>query len=319
MEAKIRIAILDDYQDIARSIVDWSPLNDIAEITAYHDHMASESEIITSLLPYQIISVMRERMPLNGRVLEQLPNLKLVVSTGPANHSIDIKKAEQLGIAVRNTGYIPNGAPEMTWGLLLSAARNIPQESANVKSGKWQQTVGKDLAGQTIGIIGLGNIGMKVASYAKAFDMKILAWSEHLTDEAAAGAGAQKVSKEELFYQSDFITIHLPLSDRSRGIITARDIASMKPTSILINTSRGPLVNEDALIAALVNKQIAGAAIDVFDVEPLNLDHPFRSLENVIATPHLGFVTENTYRGFYQDTVEAITEWFNENNHSTKI
>jgi phosphoglycerate dehydrogenase-like enzyme len=313
MKNKINIAILDDYQNAAMSVADWSPLLELAEITAYHDHQTLENEIVARLLPYEVISVMRERTPFTGDLLRQLPNLKLIVSTAPANHSIDTDTAEQLGILVKNTGYVPNGAPELTWALLLAAARSIPQEVIGVRAGKWQSTLGKDLAGQTIGIVGLGNIGRKVAAYAKAFDMNILAWSENLTELAAAESGARKVSKAELFRESDFITLHLPLSDRSRGIVGSQDIQSMKSTAILVNTSRGPLADEAALIAALQTNAIAGAALDVFDTEPLMADHPFRSLPNVIATPHLGFVTENTYRLFYAETVKTIAEWLSAN------
>ena len=314
MYGKFKVAILDDYQNVALSMVDWSSLTELTEITSYDDHQVDESEIVTRLMPYEIISVMRERTPLYGSLLKQLPNLRLIVSTGPGNASIDTITANELGIIVKNTGHVFSGAPELTWSLLLAMARSIPQESGRVKSGGWQMSIGKDLAGQTIGILGLGNIGKTVSGYAKAFGMKVLAWSEHLTEELAEASGAVKVSKEELFRQSDFITIHLPLSERSRGLVKADDIQLMKSSAILINTSRGPIVDENALITALKDSAIAGAALDVFDTEPLRPDHPFRLLNNVIATPHIGYVTENTYRLYYGDTVKAITEWILQHN-----
>jgi len=312
MRKDIKIAILDDYQNAALTFADWSSIAKTAEITVFEDHQTDENEIRNRLLPYQVISVMRERTPLSGQLLKQLPNLKLIVSTGPANNSIDMKVAADLGIMVQHTGYVNSGAPELTWGLLLAAARNIPEETTNIRQGKWQTTIGKDLSGKTIGIIGLGRIGGKVASYAKAFDMKVIAWSQNLTTQKAAEAGAAKVSKEELFTDSDFITIHVPLSEGSRGLVSGEYLNLMKPTAILINTSRGPIVNEKALIDALAEKRIAGAVLDVYDIEPMAADHPFRQLTNVTVTPHIGYVTENTYKVFYGDTVKLITEWISQ-------
>lgn len=313
MKNNIQIAILDDYQNAALTCADWSVLSEMAGITVYNDHQDQESAIVARLLPFQVICVMRERTPLSGSMLRQLPNLKLLVSTGPRNHSIDHETAAELGIIIKNTGYVSNGAPELTWALLLAAARHIPQETHNLRSGKWQSTIGKDLSSRTIGIIGLGNIGAKIAVYAKAFDMKVLAWSPNLTEDTAQAAGALKVTKEQLFSESDFITIHVPLNASSRGLVSVTELNLMKPAAILINTSRGPIVNEAALINALTNNQIAGAVLDVFDVEPLDAGHPYTHLPNVIATPHIGYVTEDTYQVFYGDTVKAITEWISEN------
>jgi phosphoglycerate dehydrogenase-like enzyme len=312
MSQKIKVAVLDDYQNVAFAMADWSALKSEVEITVFNNHLADDAAVIERLLPYQVICAMRERTPLNRQRLEKLTNLKLIVSTGKRNASIDMKAAEELGIEIKPTGYIGTGAPEMTWALLMAIARNIPLENNNLTSGKWQTTIGTDLIGKTIGIIGLGNIGSKIASYAKAFDMNVVAWSQNLTEEKAAEAGAKLVSKETLLKEADFVTIHLVLSDRSRGILQKEDLELMKPTAYFINTSRGPLVDEKALIQVLREKKIAGAALDVFDTEPLPADHIFRKLKNVLATPHIGYVTENTYRLFYEDTVKAIEEWLNQ-------
>ena len=308
MKDSIQIALLDDYQNAALSFADWNPVTELASVSVYNDHQTLESDIAARLRPFHVLCVMRERTPLPESLLAQLPNLRLIVSTGPANSSIDTAAAQKLGITVRHTGYVASGAPELTWALLLAAARRIPQEYEKVRTGGWQSTIGKDLSGQTLGIIGLGNIGQKVAAYAKAFDMNVIAWSENLTDEKAGAAGALKVSRSELFERSDFITIHLPLSERSRNLIGRNELESMKSSAILVNTSRGPIVNEQALITALETRLIAGAALDVFDREPLDSWHPFRNMDNVIASPHIGYVTENTYRVFYGDTVKIILE-----------
>jgi len=305
----LQIAVLDDYQQVASRFADWSGIKKQAEITVFSDHLSDEASLIERLRPFAIVCIMRERTPLNRTILSQLPNLKLIVSSGMRNASLDTKACEELGIEVATTGYLGSGAPELTWALLQAITRNIPTESANVRSGSWQTTIGSDLKGKTIGIVGLGRIGSKIAAYAKAFDMKIIAWSENLTEEKASEAGAVLVSKESLFRWSDFVTVHLVLSDRSLGIIGAKELEVMKPTAYLINTSRGPLIDEAALIDTLVNKRIAGAALDVYDTEPLPAGHPFRQLDNVLATPHIGYVTEETYKVFYGDTVKAIEKW----------
>jgi len=312
MGEKIKIAVLDDYQNVALSMADWSGLSDKAEITVFNDHLANEPEIIERLFPYEIVCVMRERTPMTKGILSKLPNLKLIVSTGLRNASIDIPAAEELGVKIAHTGYVTSGAPEMTWALLMAIARHIPQENVNFRSGNWQTTIGTDLTGKTIGIIGLGRIGQKMAVYAKAFDMQVVAWSQNLTEEKAQAAGAKLVTKEELFRVSDFVTIHLVLSERSKGIVKEAELALMKPTAYLINTSRGPLIDEEDLIDVLKNRKIAGAALDVFDSEPLSEDHALRKLDNVLATPHIGYVTEHTYKVFYDDTVKAIHNWIDE-------
>jgi phosphoglycerate dehydrogenase-like enzyme len=308
MIQKIKIAVLDDYQHVALTMADWSLL-DRTEITVFHDHQTDQQAILERLLPFNVICVMRERTPLNKELLSKLPNLKLIVSTGRRNASIDTHAAEALGIEIKNTGYLMSGAPELTWALIMATARHITREYANFSTGHWQTTIGTDLRGKTIGIVGLGNIGQKIAGYAKAFDMHVIAWSQNLTAEKAHGAGALLVSKETLFRESDFVTVHLVLSHRTRGIIRDSDLKLMKPTAYLINTSRGPLIDEPALIDILQQRKIAGAALDVFDTEPLPADHPFRRMDNLLATPHIGYVTEETFRLFYRDTVNIIVDW----------
>jgi len=267
METKIKIAVLDDYQDIAMKIADWTTITNRAEVIVYHDHISEPGPLIKRLQPFDVVCVMRERTPLNGDILRHLPKLKLIVSTGFRNASIDLITAKELSIEVQNTDYFDHGASEMTWALLMAIARNIPVEVNNLRSGGWQTTVGTDLRGKTIGILGLGGIGSKIASYARAFGMNVIAWSQNLTAEIADGAGAVLVSKEALFRDADFITIHLILSERTVGIVGKNELSLMKPSTYLINTSRGPLINETELIRVLSDKKIAGAALDVFDTE----------------------------------------------------
>jgi phosphoglycerate dehydrogenase-like enzyme len=305
----VKIAVLDDYQQVAFKFADWSAINAKAEVKVFTNHIVDEQAVIERLLPFNVVCVMRERTPLTKSIISQLPNLKLIVSTGMRNASIDIKAVEEFGITLKHTGYLESGAPEMTWALIMAIARHIPQESNNFKSGGWQTTIGSDFKGKTMGILGMGRVGSKIAAYAKAFDMNVIAWSPNLTEEKAAESGAKIVSKEELFKQADFVTIHMVLSDRSRGIVGKEDLSLMKSTAFFINTSRGPLVDEAALIETLHQNKIAGAAIDVFNTEPLPADHPFRKMDNLLATSHIGYVTENTYKLFYTDTVKAVEEW----------
>ncbi|OKS86794.1 D-2-hydroxyacid dehydrogenase family protein [Mucilaginibacter polytrichastri] len=312
MENKPQIAVLDDYQHVAFKMADWSTINTKADIAVFDDHIADEGKLIERLHPFAAICVMRERTPLTRSILSQLPNLKLIVSTGSRNASIDTHAVEDFGIILKNTGYFSTGASELTWALLMAFARHIPQENNSFKAGGWQQTVGIDLSGKTIGIVGLGRLGEKMAQYARAFDMNIIAWSQNLTADTAEKAGAKLVTKDELFTEADIITVHLVLSDRSRGIIGKHELGLMKPTAYLINTSRGPLVDEHALIETLQHKKIAGAAIDVFDTEPLPAEHPLRKLDNLLATSHIGYVTENTYKLFYGDTVNFLQEWLDQ-------
>jgi phosphoglycerate dehydrogenase-like enzyme len=305
----MKIAILDDYQNVALKMADWSALAKKAEVTVFNDHLAGQSAVVERLLPFDVVCVMRERTPLPREVLERLPRLKMIASTGARNASIDMAAAEERGITVTATGYDSSPTIELTWALILAGARSIVAENQSVRAGGWQKSMGADLSGSTLGIVGLGRIGSQVAKIALAFGMNLIAWSQNMTTEIAAASGSRLVSKDELFRQADIVTIHLILSRRTRGLIGAAELELMKPGARLINTSRGPIVDEAALIQVLRSRKIAGAAIDVFDEEPLPSGHPFRSLDNVLATPHVGYVTENLYRTFYGDAAAAIAAW----------
>jgi phosphoglycerate dehydrogenase-like enzyme len=306
---KCQIAVLDDYQNAAIESADWSVLRDRADITVFQDHLVDPDAVIARLLPFDVVCVMRERTPLPRDVIERLPNLKLIASTGSVNASIDVAVAGDRGIAVVHTGYRSDPTVEFTWALILACARHIVTESNSLRSGGWQQTVGVDLRGKTLGVLGLGNVGSEVARIGSAFGMKLIAWSQNMTPEAAKAAGAILVSKDQLFERADILTIHLVLSSRTLGLVRAAELERMKPTAWLINASRGPIVEEQALITALQNKRLAGAAIDVFDIEPLPPSHPFRTLDNVLATPHIGYVSQGLYKTFYEDIVSNIRKW----------
>jgi phosphoglycerate dehydrogenase-like enzyme len=306
---QVKIAVLDDYQGVALKMADWSAVAQRAQVDVFNDHIAEPDAVVTRLLPYDIVCVMRERTPLRRGILERLPNLKFIASTGPRNASIDLEAAAAHGIKVVHTGYFGSPTVELTWALILGSARHLTAEASAVRSGEWQHTIGDDLSGQTLGIIGLGNLGSKVAQVALAFGMKVIAWSQNLTADQAAAAGAALVSKDELLRQSDFVSIHLVLSDRTRGLIGARELSLMKASARLVNTSRGPIVVEADLIQALNTGQIAGAAIDVYDTEPLPADHPYRRTANLLATPHIGYVSRRLYERFYRDTVSNIAAW----------
>ena len=308
-DQSVQVAVLDDYQGVALQSADWSLLNGRANITVFRDHLSDSTALIGRLKPFNVLSVMRERTPMTRTIIEQLPNLKLIASTGSRNASIDLAAAAEHGITVCYTGYSSHGAIEMTWALILAMLRNVPAEFASVRKGQWQTSVGGDLSGKTIGVVGLGSIGTRIAKIAHAFGMNIVAWSQNLTHETAEKHGAHLVSKEELFRAADIVTIHLVLSARTKGIIGAPEFGRMKPTAYFVNTSRGPLVDEDALLRTLKSRAIAGAALDVYDSEPLPASHPFRSLDRLLVTPHIGFVTNETYRIFYSDTVENIAAW----------
>lgn len=305
----VRVAVLDDYQDAALRSADWAALQARAEVTIFRDNLSDPAAVIERLRPFEAICVMRERTPLPRAILEQLPNLKLISSTGARNASIDMECAKQRGITVSSTGGLAHGAMEVTWALILAAARHVPQEVAAMRSGGWQQTVGIDLKGSTLGIMGLGRIGSAMARIGLAFEMDVVAWSPNLTEEAAAKAGIRRVDKDALLQTADFLTVHLVLSPRSRGIIGAAELARMKPSAWLVNTSRGPLVDEAALIDALTRKAIAGATLDVYDTEPLPKDHPLRTMDRVLGLPHVGFVTQDTYDVFYRETVANVLGW----------
>jgi phosphoglycerate dehydrogenase-like enzyme len=305
---KFKIAILDDYQHVALESADWSAIRDRADIAVFHTHIPDHL-LMEELQPFEVVCVMRERTPLPRRVIECLPNLKLIASTGAVNASIDLAAAREHDIQVVHTNYRSEPTVEFTWALILASARNIVMESNSVRSGGWQQTVGTDLHGKTLGVLGLGRIGSQVARIGIAFGMKLVAWSQNMTSAMAKVVGGSLVSKEELFEQSDIITIHLVLGRRTRGLVAAAELARMKPTARLINASRGPIVDEQDLIGALERREIAGAAIDVFDIEPLPASHPFRRLDNLLATPHIGYVSDGLYRTFYEDTVANIRAW----------
>jgi phosphoglycerate dehydrogenase-like enzyme len=308
-QERVKIAVLDDYQNVALSMADWSVLEGRAAVTVFNDHVPDPDAVVARLAPFDVVCVMRERTPLTRAIISRLPKLRLIASTAFANASIDVEAATERGIEVVHTGYSSTPTIEMTWALILGSARNLAAENASLRAGGWQRHVGADLKERTLGVLGLGRIGSEVAKIGQAFGMKLIAWSQNLTAERAAEAGATLVSKEELFRQADILTIHLVLSDRSRGLVGAAELALMKPTSRLVNTSRGPIVVEADLVAALRDGKIAGAAIDVFDREPLAADHPFRSLPNVLATPHIGYVARDLYERFYQDTVDNIQRW----------
>jgi phosphoglycerate dehydrogenase-like enzyme len=309
VEEMIRIAILDDYQNVSLEMADWSPLAGRAEITVFNDHLSAVNEIVERLLPFDVVCVMRERTPLPRPVIERLPRLKLIASTGSRNASIDVEAATERGIVVAHTGYDASATVEMTWALILASVRHIATENACLRAGGWQRTLGEGLHGKTLGVLGLGHIGSEVARIGLAFGMEVIAWSQNLTPGRAEACGARLVSKGELFRDADILTIHLVLSQRTKGLVGPAELRAMKPSARLINTSRGPIVDEPALIAALREHRIAGAALDVFDIEPLPPDHPFRSLDNVLTTPHLGYVARDLYQTFYGDTVKNITRW----------
>jgi phosphoglycerate dehydrogenase-like enzyme len=313
----IRIAVLDDYQNVSQDMADWSPLAGRATITVFNDHLSTVEDVVERLLPFDVVCVMRERTPLSRHILERLPNLKLIASTGPGNASIDVAAASDCGISVVHTGYRSDPTIELTWALILASERHIVTESNSVRSGGWQQTVGADLRGKTLGVLGLGRIGSQVARIGAAFRMNPIAWSQNLTAETAQAAGAVLVSKDQLFEQADIVTIHLVLSARTRGLVGAEELGRMKPAAKLINTSRGPIVDEQALISVLQDKRIAGAALDVFDIEPLPQFHPFRTLDNVLATPHIGYVSRDLYKTFYEDTVANVVKWLETDHAST--
>src|SRR5437588_1534675 len=309
----MKVAILDDYQDVALRLADWSGVRRRAEITVFNDHLADPAALVERLRPFDVVCVMRERTPLSRDTLQQLPRLKLIASTGPRNAAIDMRVAAERGIVVTATGYESTPTIELSWALILASARHLAREAASVRDGGWQTRIGTNLRGKCLGVIGLGNIGKEVARIALAFGMTVIAWSQNLTGEIAGAAGATLVDKDALFRQADIVTVHLILSRRTVGLVGAAELALMKPTAWLINTSRGPIVDQAALIEALQARRIAGAALDVFDVEPLPADHPFRRLDNVLATPHIGYVTQELYRTFYADAAVNIAIWLEAN------
>lgn len=305
----VAIAILDDYQNVALEMADWSRLQDEHRITVFNQPFADEEAAARALGGFDVVCLMRERTPFPASLIERLPSLRLIVTSGNRNAAIDMAAAAKRGVLVCGTDSPAYATAELAMGLMLSLARNIHTEFANMRAGGWQTTLGRDLRGSTLGLIGLGRLGGRVALYARAFEMKVIAWSENLTQQRCDEVGAEKVDKDELLRRADAISIHTRLSNRTRGLIGARELGLMKPTAYLINTSRGPIVDESALIEALQQGRIAGAALDVYDREPLPADHPLRSSPRVLLTPHLGYVTEQTYRVFYGGMVAAIEGW----------
>jgi phosphoglycerate dehydrogenase-like enzyme len=301
-----RIVLLDDYQEVALDYGGWDRVPDDWQLVALEHHVVDADALVEALAEAEIVVAMRERTPFPAAILDRLPDLKLLITTGMANAAIDVVAARRNGVVVCGTG--SKGAPtaELTWGLILALLRSIPTEDAGMRSGGWQRTIGGDLEGATLGLVGLGRLGRRMAPIAEAFGMEVLAWSQNLDPETAREAGAEPVGKLELFERADIVSVHYKLSERSRGLVGAAEIGAMKPSAYLVNTSRGPLVDADALLAALEAGTIAGAGIDVYDTEPLPVDHPLRSAPRTVLTPHLGYVTEDAYDTFFGDAVEDV-------------
>ncbi|WP_130929883.1 D-2-hydroxyacid dehydrogenase family protein [Pseudomonas sp. Sample_20] len=305
----VQIAVIDDWQDVARDVVDWSVLESIGEVTFVHDYPADNAALAERLGKYEVICVMRERTRFDADLLGRLPNLKLLVTGGMRNAALDMPAAAALGIKVCGTDSYKHAAPELTWALIMAATRDLVKEANALRAGHWQQGLGGDLHGKTLGILGLGSIGQRVAQFGQVFGMRVIAWSENLTAERAEQAGVTYVSKQQLFEQADVLSVHLVLSERSRGLVDAQALEWMKPSALLVNTARGPIVDEAALIKALQKRRIAGAALDVFEQEPLPALHPFRTLDNVLATPHVGYVSRQNYEQFFRQMIEDIQGW----------
>ncbi|UFP97303.1 D-2-hydroxyacid dehydrogenase family protein [Pseudomonas fitomaticsae] len=305
----LQIAVIDDWQDVARDVVDWSVLDSLGEVTFVHEYPADNAALAERLGRFEVICVMRERTRFDEDLLKRLPNLKLLVTGGMRNAALDMPAAARLGIKVCGTDSYKHAAPELTWALIMAATRNLVNEANALRAGQWQQGLGGDLHGKTLGILGLGSIGQRVAQFGQVFGMRVIAWSENLTAERAEQAGVTYVSKQQLFEQADVLSVHLVLSDRSRGLVDAQALGWMKPTALLVNTARGPIVDEAALIKALQKQRLGGAALDVFDQEPLPALHPFRTLDNVLATPHVGYVSRQNYELFFSQMIEDIQAW----------
>jgi len=306
-----RCAVLDDYQGVALTAADWGPVRHAVDVDVFREHIADEDELVAALREHEIVVLMRERTPFPRRVLERLPALRLLVTTGMRNASVDLAAAAERGVLVCGTGSLVTPTVELTWALVLGLARAVPAENAALRAGgPWQTTVGTDLAGSTLGVLGLGRIGSRVAQIGLAFGMDVVAWSANLTADRADALGVRlAASKDELLATSDVVTVHLVLSERTRALLGAAELARMRPGAHLVNTSRAAIVDQDALVDALRSGRIAGAGIDVFDVEPLPADHPFRTLPTVLATPHLGYVTRRNYALFHREVVEDVAAY----------
>lgn len=318
----MRVAILDDYQQVSLASADWSAVRSRGQIDVFAQHIERTETLVSALEPYDVVVAMRERTAFDAARLDQLPRLRLLVTTGMGNAAIDLAACASRGVTVCGTGGIGSATAELTWGLILALLRHIPEEDRRLKMagraggaalgiGGWQQTVGSGLEGKRLGIVGLGNLGRRMARIGRAFGMQVVAWSQNLDPAVAAEEQAEAVSKDELFSSADVVTVHYKLSERSTGVVGAAELALMKPSAYLVNTSRGPLVDSAALVTALRSGAIAGAALDVYDIEPLPLSDPLRSAPNVVLTPHLGYVTEETYRVFYGDAAEDIVAFAN--------
>jgi phosphoglycerate dehydrogenase-like enzyme len=302
----IQVAVLDDYQRAALRLADWKSLEPEVQVQSFPEHIADAAELAKRLHVFECVVLMRERTPFPKTLIEKLPNLRLIVTAGMRNAAIDVEAATARGIQICGTETLGYPTAELTWGLIIALARKIPEEWAALRQGKWQSRLGVGLKGKVLGVIGLGRLGSQVAAIGKAFGMNVIAWSQNLTEAKAAEIGVKRVEKDELFARADFVTIHLVLGDRSRGLVGPAELARMKPSAYLVNTSRGPIIQEKALIEALKSHRIAGAAVDVFDREPVARDHPYLALDNLLATPHLGYVTEEGYRQIYGEAVEDI-------------
>ena len=302
----MKLAVLDDYQGAAKDLADWSKLPSGTEVEFFQNHIVEEDQLVERLKDFDMVMGMRERTPFTRSVLSRLPKLRLLITTGRRNASFDIEAASELGIAVCGTNGGGEGPTELTWGLILAMVRHIPEEDQRSREGSWGTTIGVGVKGKTLGLIGLGHIGSLVARIGVAFDMKIIAWSQNMTAERAKECGATLVDKETLFKESDIVSVHLVLSDRSRGLVSASDLALMKPSAYLVNISRGPIVDEKALIDVLERRAIAGAALDTFDVEPLPKDHPLFKTPNTLICPHLGYVIDESYQAFYAGVIENV-------------
>ena len=308
----MKIAILDDYQHVALKMADWSGIAKHHQVDIINKPLEVPDEAARVLAPYDVLCMLRERTAAPRALLEKLPNLKLLAITGQQHRTLDMAAATERGILVCHSSAhagAHQGTPELAVALMLAAIRHIPQEDRAIRAGQWQSSLGAQLFGRTLGLVGLGKIGRKVAKVAQAFEMNVIAWSQNLTTESAAEAGVQRVEKDELFRQSDLISLHLVLSERSRGVVGKHELSLMKPTAYIVNTARGPLIDEAALIDTLQNRRIAGAGLDVYWQEPIPHDHALLKRDNVVLTPHLGYVVEESYRAFYGDLVEAVTAW----------
>jgi phosphoglycerate dehydrogenase-like enzyme len=308
---RLRCAILDDYLDLSQKVADWSKVKDRVDVTVFREPFASPEAAASALRDFEIICAMRERTPFPRAMFDQLPKLKLLITSGMRNNSIDMEAAKAKQVVLCGTHWPRDPTAALTMGMILELTRNIGRENARMHAGEYlQKHVGIEIDGKTLGVVGLGKLGAKVSAMAKVFGMNVIAWSPNLTPERCKEVGVGYASKEELFLTADIITIHMVLSDRSRGLVGAADLARMKPTSFLVNSARGPIVDEMALLETLKGRKIAGAAVDVFSVEPLPVDHPFRKLDNLVLTPHLGYVTQETFIAHYNQMVEGIDGWF---------